>query len=474
MDDIFQNLKVLIFGLGLNKGGVGSARFFASQGAKVRVTDLRSGEILKPSISELKDYPQIEYSLDGHKNEDINWADLIIKNPAVKPNNPYTEYAKKQGKRVEQDMGIFLNFVKPSQIIGVTGTKGKSTTTSLIYEVLEKGLSATRGLNVVNPRGWLASNPRKIVLGGNIGKSVLDIIPDITPDTLVVLELSSFQLESFEKHQVSPKWAVITNITPDHLNYYSGMNEYVAAKRIIGKYQEESDYLFLKKDDLITTQPDFLKDLKGQIIYFSKDDLPKTFHPHLKGEHNLENMAAALSVAKIFGISQAQTLDTIAKFKGVPFRMELIKTWKGVKIINDTTSTSPEAGIQAIKTASHIGSSPRSAGGAGGNVVLVCGGMNKGMDYTKYATIVGKLVKKVYFLEGDSTEEIKKNLSLVTSHLLPAKTYNDLEKLLTDVKKIVESGDTILFSPAATSFNLFQNEFDRGRKFNEAVQKVFK
>lgn len=438
-------MKVLIFGLGLNQGGTGSAKFFAKQGAQVRVTDLKDAKVLKPSIDQLKRFKNISYSLGGHQYEDIDWADLIIKNPAVKPSSPYIKYALEKGKRVEQDMGIFLDFVKPSQIIGVTGTKGKSTTASLIYEVLKNG-----GKNAI--------------LAGNIGKSVLDTLPHVKPQTLVILEISSFQLESFDQHRVSPKWAVVTNITPDHLNYYTTMEEYVQSKRIIGKYQHSEDFLFLRKDDSITAKPNFIKDFKAHIIHFSKNDLPKNFKPHLMGEHNLENMAAALAVAKIFGLSEKATLEMLSHFKGMPFRMEFIKEWHGVKIINDTTATSPEAGIQAIQTFP--------------GCILICGGMNKGMDYTKYATIVGKFVNKVFFLEGDSTDAILSSLRPRTksggSNLKIHGPYNDLEKLLRDVKSEVKSGDIILFSPAATSFNLFQNEFDRGRQFNQAVKKVFK
>src|SRR3989344_2800978 len=446
-------MKVLIFGLGLNQGGVGSALFFAKQGTDVRVTDLKDAKALKPSLDQLKAYPQITYTLGRHKKGDIDWADLIIKNPAVKPGNPFIGYALKQGKQVEMDMGIFLEYVDPSQIIGVTGTKGKSTTASLIYEILMKS----------------RHDSEDVILTGNIGRSALDVIPHIKPNTLIILEISSFQLETFATHKVSPKWAVVTNITPDHLNYYQAMDEYIEAKRIIGKHQTQDDYLFLRKNDPVTSKNNFLKGFEGQIIFFSKDDLPKDFKPHLMGEHNLENMAAALAVARAFGIPKDSALSTLVKFKGVPLRMELIKTWGGVKIYNDTTATSPEAGIQAINTwggnlQTHLGC-----------LILICGGMNKGMDYTKYATIVGKLVKKVFFLEGDSTEEIRKQLSAI-SHQQADKimgTYNNLEKLLIDVEKIVESGDTILFSPAATSFNLFQNEFDRGRKFNQAVEKIF-
>ena len=437
----FRGKRVLIFGLGLNQGGVGSAIFFARNGAQVKVTDLKSAAVLKPSLDQLKDFPSITYTLGEHKNEDINWADLIIKNPAVKPGNPYVEYAFSLGKKVDQDMGIFLEYVKPSQIIGVTGTKGKSTTASLIYEVLK------------------ISHLGEVILAGNIGTSVLEALGQIKPDTLVILELSSFQLESFETHKVSPRWAVITNIYPDHLNYYKNMDEYIGAKKIIGLHQTPEDFIFINKDDPTINNPKFLSGLQGEIIFYSSQDLPKDFHPTLQGEHNLSNMAAALAVGKIFGVEKQTIIQAISKFKGVPFRMELIKEWHGIKIINDTTATGPDAAIQAIKTFP--------------NCILICGGMNKGMDYTEFAKIADENAKQVFFLEGDSTDAILSSLRAQRSNLKIEGPYNDLEKLLINVKSIARPGDTILFSPAATSFNLFQNEFDRGRKFNEAVRKVF-
>lgn len=449
--------KVLVFGLGLNGGGVGSAKFFATHGYEVKVTDLKSAETLKPSLDQLKDFP-IEYTLGEHKEEDIGWADLIIKNPGVKPGNKFIEYAKSKDKRVEQDMGIFLEYVKPSQIIGITGTKGKSTTASLIYEVLK-------------------AEGKNVILAGNIGKSVLDIITmlqnSVLPpqgwkanknSPLIVLELSSFQLEAFDQHQVSPKYAVITNIYPDHLNYYQNMDEYIAAKKVIGLYQNPDDFLFINKDNPTISNPKFLAGFKGQEIFYSTSDLPQNFKPVLEGEHNKSNMVAALTVGKVFNIDESTILQTLSGFSGVPFRMELIKTWQGVKIINDTTATGPDAAIQSIRTYP--------------NCILICGGMNKGMDYTEFAKVVSENVKAVFFLEGDSSNEI---LSLLKRTSTPGVEpqihvhgpYNDLEKLLSDVKEVVKNRDVILFSPAATSFNLFQNEFDRGRKFNKAVQQVF-
>lgn len=446
-----KNKKVLIFGLGLNGGGVGSARFFASQDAEVKVTDLKTADILKPSLDQLKSFPKITYTLGEHKYEDIDWADLIIKNPAVKPGNPYIEYALKQNQAVETDIGIFLQHVRPDQIIGVTGTKGKSTAVSLIYEVLK-------------------SAGKKVILAGNIGKSVLELIPIIQKsiEVLVVLELSSFQLEAFDQHQVSPKWAIVTNIYPDHLNYYESMKNYIAAKKIIGLYQTPADFLFINKDDPTSNNPEFLAGLKGQIIFYSSSDLPKDFQPILLGKHNKSNIAAVLAVGKTFDIDQTLLLQTLASFKGIPFRMELIKKWRRIKIYNDTSATSPEAGIQAIVTLDAKLVHPP------GGLILICGGMNKKMDYTEYATAVSKFVKTVFFLKGDSTEAIISSLRAQRSNLPINGPYDDLEELLSDVKLTVKPGDIILFSPAATSFNLFQNEFDRGRKFNQAVRKIFK
>ena len=469
---LFGNKKILILGLGLNQGGVGAAKFFVQNGARVKVTDLKDKLVLQPSIDKLKDFPNIEYVLGQHRYEDLDWADLIIRNPALKPDNPYLKYAKEKGKQVETDMGIFLQFIKQQQIIGVTGTKGKSTTASLIYEVLK-------------------DSGKNVILAGNIGSSVLELIITmqksiLTPlgwqaklkETLIILELSSFQLSAFGEHKVSPKWAVITNIFPDHLNYYSSIEAYIQDKRYIAQFQKENDFLFLKKGDEITSDPQFLQDLKGQINYFSASNLPKNFHPKLLGEHNLENMAAALAVSKtLFGSgTQVDVLRALENFARVEFRLQLIYDKNDIKIYNDSTSTMPESTRQAVTSLP--------------NSILICGGMNKNLDYTDFAKAIDQNVKSVYFLEGDATDLIKKYLSEIASSQTPRNdviasearqssqdkikgTYSDLEKLLTDVKAVTKPGDIILFSPGATSFNLFQNEFDRARQFNAAVEKVF-
>jgi len=441
MNHDYTNKKILILGLGLNEGGVGSARFFAEKGADVLVTDVKSKTELEPSLEKLKEFSNIKYHLDGHKYEDVDWADLIIRNQAIKPSNPYLKHAIESGKEIETDVGIFLDFVKSENIIGITGTKGKSTTASLIHHVLD-------------------SSGKKVILSGNIGKSVLGLVNHIDDKTLVVLEISSFQLESFEQKKVSPKYAVITNIYPDHLNYYGSMDEYIAAKKLIAKFQTKNDFLFINNEDEITSGKDFLNGIHSKIIFYSPSNFSKDFKPQILGQGNLANLAAAFAVSKVLGVDEIKALESLAQFKGVEFRMQLIKDWNGVKIYNNTTATAPEPAIESLKTFP--------------GCILICGGMNKGLNYENFAEAIDTYAKDVYFLDGDATNEIinhlKNRASSVTRNHNPYKNFWDILQV---VKKNAQPGDVVLLSPGATSFNLFQNEFDRGRKFNQAVEEVF-
>ncbi len=445
MENIYKDKKILILGLGLNQGGVGTARFFASLGAKVKVTDLKSKEILKDSLSQLKDFPDIEYTLGEHKNEDIIWADIIIRNPAIRDNNPYLQCAQEIGKQVETDLSIFLQIANQKKIIAVTGTKGKSTTASLIYEVMK--LSG-----------------KEVIFAGNIGKSILEVIPFLKNDPWIVVEISSFQLHCLKYKNFSPHIALITNIYPDHLNWHSSMEEYIEAKKIVAKGQTADDFLFISCNKILN-RDDFLKGIKSQISFFCEEDFSednRNIDFPLKGSANLENYAAAESVCETIGIDKNIILQAFQNFRGQPFRMEEIGEYRRIKIINDSTSTNPIATIHALASLGNP------------NVILIAGGMNKGMEYHKLAAEIETYnpAKALFLIEGDATDELKKYLR--KPFIVKGKgQYNNLDELLNDIKKIAEPGDIILFSPGATSFNLFQNEFDRGRKFNTAVEKVF-
>lgn len=435
--DKYNGIKVLILGLGLNEGGLGAARFFAKQNARVRVTDLKPAEELKPTLNKLAEFSGIEYVLGKHEFSDIDWADLIIRNPALRPDNKFRLYAEQSGKRVETDLGIFLEYVRGDQIIGITGTKGKTTTSSLIYEAIKDKYPDT-------------------LLAGNIGKSVLDSLEFIDEKAMVVLELSSFQLEGFEARQVSPKFAVITNILPDHLNYYPSMTEYTAAKRVIVKYQSENDLYFINSDDQVTNSPLFLDGLKGKMIKFSSTDIPEDFKPLLPGDHNKANYAAALKIAVATGVDKAEALSSMNRFTGADFRLQKIYESGRLKIYNDSAATNPSATKAALK--------------AFNNCILICGGVNKGLPFEELGAQIDRSCRAVYFLDGDATGGIKE---FVKHRNILRSTYFDFDSLLKDLK--IEAGENavILFSPAAASFNMFKNEFDRGRKFNQAVERIF-
>jgi UDP-N-acetylmuramoylalanine--D-glutamate ligase len=239
----FTGKKVVVMGLGTLGGGVGTARFFAKKGARVVVTDLKSREELKTSVEELSQYP-IEYILGNHREEDFIKADLIIKNPSVPSSSPFIELARKNNIRVEMAESLFMELSPTKNIIGVTGTRGKSTTSQMIYEIIK-----TAG--------------RKVVLGGNVkGIATLELLGAIDDSYYVVLELSSWMLEGFGWNKVSPWISVITNIYPDHLNRYKGMDEYINDKKNIYKFQKKDDILILNKDD--KTSQNFASEAPGR------------------------------------------------------------------------------------------------------------------------------------------------------------------------------------------------------------------
>src|SRR5438105_14335757 len=213
--------RVLVMGLGLQGSGMAAARYAAQQGAIVRVTDLKSPEILAPSVQALTGLP-IEFVLGEHRHEDFLWAEMVIRNPGIPLTSPYLRLAREHGARIEMEIALFF-LACPGRIIGVTGTRGKTTTSTLIHKILQDSGVPT-------------------VLGGNVaGVETLSLLPQITPETLVVLELSSWQLEGLAPHRISPPVAVMTNIYPDHLNTYSGMEDYAEAKANIFRHQTAND-----------------------------------------------------------------------------------------------------------------------------------------------------------------------------------------------------------------------------------------
>lgn len=438
----FHEKKILIMGLGLHGGGLGAAKFFAKMGARVIVTDLRIKKQLKESIKALKGLP-IKYVLGRHQDKDFAEADLIIRNPAVPDDSPYLKIAREHDIPIDTDVGIFFDLC-PAQIVGVTGTRGKSTTATLIYELLK-------------------ARHKDVVLAGNIRKSVLSELPRLTQKSIVVLELSSWQLEGLPKHKKSPHIAVITTILPDHLNRYKGMRNYINAKKIIFKYQTSSDYLFLNKNDKIVSR--LVGEASSKTIFFRGEDAKK-YQTNLPGSHNLTNIAAAVKVAQYFNVPEASIQKALRKIAGLEGRMESVLEVNGVKYINDTCATTPDAAIAAITTVT--GQLAR-----GAKLFLIAGGADKNLDFKGLARLAAKKVRAVLLLPGTATEKLEKTIRAESGNKkIEVKRVDGMKKAVRSAAAYAKRGDTVLLSPACASFGLFRHEFERGDEFKKEARAL--
>jgi UDP-N-acetylmuramoylalanine--D-glutamate ligase len=437
MNKVFKDKKVLIMGLGLNGGGVSSAKFFYNQGADILVTDLKTEIQLKESLEKLKKI-KAEYVLGKHREENFKTADIIIKNPDVPNSSPYLDIARKNNIPIETPTSFFLKSTK-SFIIGITGTKGKSTTSALIYS-------------------FLKSKYKNVFLAGNIGLSPFEIIGKAKKGSYVVLELSSFELENLKQ---SPDIAVITNILPDHLNRYKDMSEYADSKKIIFKYQDKKDYLILNQEDLILKK--FAKEAVSKVIFFSTNKIKSSFKKdnfRLIGKHNFSNLAAAVSVAEIMKIPASKINKVIKSFKGIPNRQEFIRNFRGVKYYNDTAATMPDAVIAAINAFSTEFPDSR--------IILICGGQNKGLSFVEMSLKIKEKVSEIILFPGTASDMIMRELGDFE------KVYriSSMQEAVETSFKISDKGDIVVLSPGAASFNMFKNEFDRGIQFIKAVKNL--
>ncbi len=431
--------KVLIVGLGLQGGGVGAARFFAKRGANVTITDLKTESELKESIDVLSAY-DIRFVLNGHKLEDFINTELIIKGPSVPWTLPELQEAEKKQIPIEMETAVFVEkFAK--QVVGITGTRGKSTTAQMLFDSLTGG-------------------SQKIHLGGNIpGQATIELLDRVGPSDLVVLELSSWQLSGFHRKKISPHIGLFTNFYPDHLDYYRRLEDYFFDKSAIYRYQNQNDFFIVNKK----LEQRVLKDNPhGKVMEFSQDDFLNTLQ-NVEGDHNRENAAAALMVHKVLGRNLDEAANRISQFGGLAYRQQIVFRNKNLIIVNDSSSTTPVATIQAIKTFKNR------------NIVLLLGGNSKRLPAEELIEKLS-LVKRIVLLEGSFTNEVFSKLKLNYPEKL-SKIYSDLRGALTVALESAEQATeqtVILFSPGATSFSSFKNEFDRGKQFDQAVQLYLK
>lgn len=455
----YKNKKVVIMGLGLNGGGVGSAKFFSKLGANVLITDLKTKQDLSKSIKKLEKFGNIDYVLGEHRESDFKDADLIIKNPGVRNTSKFLKIAVDNNVKINTDIGIFFELCE-NKIIGITGSKGKSTTTKLIVELLQ--------------------TQYKVVTGGNNRISVLSILEKLKTDELVVLELSSWQLEILDTVKKSPQISIITNIEEDHLDTYeNSVQKYADAKFEIIKHQTKDDVAILNKSssNLKKCIIDNYK-INSKTIYFGKDKTNNAFidkdknififnkeeidnisNFKLLGEHNLMNALPAISVAKILGISSLNIKKALKNFKAPEGRIEIIREYKGIKMINDTTATSPIGAIQALSSIKEP-------------IVLIAGGKDKDLDYSDFVKLALQKVKYFVLFNGTATDKI---IELFKKYNISNDKYCFIETMKDAVKVAYNKcakGDALLLSPSAASFPTFKNEFDRGDQFIKNIKKI--
>ncbi len=433
----YSGKKVLIVGLGLQGGGSGVAKFFAELGAQVTVTDKKDEDVLKPSLDQLKEL-SITYRLGGHDIKDFLEADIIFKGPSVPWTLDGIIEAEKKGIPIEMELSFFAKH-SPAKIIGITGTRGKSTTTNMIYQALQ------------------VSEYHSYLAGGLPGISTISLLHSISENDWVILELPSWPLSAFHREKISPHIAVYTNFYPDHLNFYKTMDDYLFDKKAIYLYQTKKDYLvaglelkqIIEKDPVIST-----------VRFVGSEDFPANLM-YLSGLHNKENAAIALAVAEIVGVDKNRSIQTIAEFKGLPYRQEIIGQKENVIFINDTTSTTPIATIKAFDSFAHKGN----------KIYLLLGGTTKNLPYD---SLVNQLThaEKIILLKGSFTEEILPTLKQKYKDKI-TEVYSDLEKAVMVAYQFAKkTGGYVLFSPAAPSFAMFNNEFHRGEEFNRIVNTI--
>ena len=415
-------------GLGVQSGGLGVAAFMRDHGADLVVTDLRSEAQLAPSVAALGS-AGIRYVLGRHELDDFQRAEIVVRNPAVRDSSPYLRAARAAGAYIEMEFTLFLRWCRQARVIGVTGTRGKTTTATALHAMLVAG-------------GELAR------LAGNMRVSALAQLHEIEPGSTVVLELSSAQLEGLAGTGLRTSGAIVTNLMADHLDRYPDMQAYAQAKLSLVANQRAGDWAVIPAG---SGWPDWFAARAGGTVV--RPDLkqapPGWTEAPLSGRHNRANLALAAAAARQAGVSGAAIADAVRGFGGVAARQELIGCIDDVRAYNDTTATTPEAALAALATIH-------------GPWVLIAGGSDKRLDFARLAERLREAdgLRAVVLLPGSGTDRLR---PLLDGCRIEAAA--DMAQAVDHALALARPGDAVLLSPACASFGLFTNEFDRGDQF---------
>lgn len=446
----FSGKKVAVLGLGVE--GQDLCRFLLKREAKITVFDQKTAKKLG---IDYKKFKQVGAQFKLGKNylkDGLVGFDYIFRSPGFYRFSPEIVAAEKKGAIVSSATKLFFD-LSPAKIIGVTGTKGKGTTATLIYRILKE-------------------DSQDVYLGGNIGQPMLSLLPKLKSNSFVVLELSSFQLLDFDK---SPHLAVVLFITSEHLDYHKDKDEYIQAKANIVRHQKKEDFAVLNADNLTSSSFTTLTPAKtfffsrkkkvngtyvrkGKIVLF-EELVGETRNLKLRGEHNWENVSAAILTSSLAGAGLKAIKKAIFSFTGLEHRLELVRRLKGIEFYNDSFSTTPETAIAAIKAFTEP-------------IILIAGGSEKGSDYTELGKEISRSTVKTLILIGEMAGRIKEACQKAEFKGQIIEQAKNMSQIVNLAFKEASFGDVVLLSPACASFDMFKNYKDRGEQFKKYVQAL--
>lgn len=466
----WKNINVLI--LGAARQGVALARWLSRHASNVTLNDSRSSDELSKAQADLKD-TNVKWVTGSHPLDLLNDTDVLCLSGGVPLDLPIVQEAIKRGITVSNDSQIFMQMV-PCRTIGITGSAGKTTTTTLVGEMAKLD---HRGQNIESSL-FTVRRPR-VYVGGNIGDPLINYVDEMQPDDLAVLEFSSFQLEQMT---ISPNIAAILNITPNHLDRHGTMQAYTNAKTHILDFQKKDDIAILGRDNLAAWD---LKDkVKGKLFTFSFSELEKKLNGaylkddvlyirdgkqnievmprhkiQIRGDHNVRNVLAALTIGYASGFSIESMAQVITNFRGVAHRLELVRELKGVRWYNDSIATAPERSMAAINSFSEP-------------IVLLLGGRDKKLPWNDLAKLIHERVEHVIAF-GEAGEMIEDVVSSITiGRGVHLQLVKNLKEAVQSAAQVAQSGSVVLLSPGCTSFDEFADFAERGERFKTWVLEL--
>ncbi len=434
--------------IGLAREGLDLALFLTAHGASVVVTDRKSEADLEDAMAVLHGR-EVAYRLGGHSIADLDGVDVVYASPGVPPEHELLVEARRRGIQLSSLVELFFALC-PAPIVGITGSAGKSTTTSLIGDIL-------------------AADGRDVFVGGNIGRPLLGKLADMSPSSWVVMELSSFQLEPL---RVSPHIALVTNVTPNHLDRHPTMEAYWSAKGQILAHQSASDWAVLNADDAwsrryaprghvkrfsLTDRVDGAY-LAGDQLMLDDEALVSTRDVPLRGRHNLANVLAAMATTRTAGVSRDAMREAIGAFKGVPHRLQSVAERAGVAYVDDSIATAPERSIAALRAYDEP-------------LVLIAGGRDKHLPMDEWADLIVQRVKHVVLL-GEMSDLVAEALATASPEYRAISRASDMNEAVQQAARVATSGDVVLLAPGGTSYDMYTDFEERGRDFARAAQHL--